>query len=74
MACGRCKLPYPEELLTQMFIGGQGYTEPVCGICALEISNELHGVVRKRFQGEMAEDMRQQAIRWRKQYERRQKR
>lgn len=76
MACERCQLPYPAELLTQMFIGNvdgkSGYTAPVCGICALEISNEIHGKngcrPRKRFDGEMAEEMRQGAIRWRKKH------
>lgn len=68
--CGRCKLPYPSELLVPMFIGGKdgGYTAPVCGICALEISNEMHGDNRKRFGGEMAEEMRQGALRWRRKH------
>lgn len=47
-----------------MFVNG-GYTKPVCGICALEITNQTHGSSLKRFRGESAEDMRKRAIRWR---------
>jgi hypothetical protein len=42
--------------------------KPVCGICALEIVNEVHGSKLKQFHGEMAEDSRQRAIRWRQQH------
>jgi hypothetical protein len=64
--CNRCKLWYPD-----------GYTSPVigilgincggvCGICALDITNEILGVEREKFNGEQAENMRQNAILWRK--------
>ena len=66
MTCTRCKLPYPNELVTQMFVNGE-YTN-VCGICALTISNELHGDDRKSFNGTQAEMMRQDAIEWRKKH------
>jgi hypothetical protein len=67
--CGKCKTNYPPELLSQMHIavpGTAGYTAPVCGICALDITNEVHGVIRSRFTGTIAEGMRQDAIKWRK--------
>lgn len=63
--CDRCRWKYPEEYLSQMFVG-KGYTKPICAICALEIANELCGVVQTSFQGETAEYMRQLAIEWRK--------
>jgi len=67
MACSRCKLPYPAELVVPMFVntgGSSGYLH-VCGICALEVSNNLHGENRTKFDGEQAEDKRQDAIMWR---------
>jgi hypothetical protein len=64
--CGECKWKYPEHLLNRMFIGGQGYTPPICAICALEITNKVHGANLKEFHGEIAEHMRQLAIQWRK--------
>jgi hypothetical protein len=69
--CGVCKTSYPPELLSQMHLAtpdGGGYTAPVCGICALDLSNQLHaatGVIRSRFTGTIAEGMRQDAIKWR---------
>jgi hypothetical protein len=70
MACAHCKLNYPDELLNPIFLGGagvkEGYTAPVCGICALEISNAFHGAARKRFDGQLAEESRQRAIEWRR--------
>jgi hypothetical protein len=65
MACDKCKLPYPDNLVATVMIGGT-YLKPVCGICALEITNEYHGVERKEFTGEVAEKMRRDAIRWRR--------
>lgn len=61
MKCNQCQWDYPDELLNNMFIDG-GYTKSICGICALELSNEITGVVRERFQGEMAEALRQKAL------------
>lgn len=64
IACTSCFTEYPEELVTQMFVNG-GYVK-VCGICALQISNEVHGTKRRKFDGEQAEQMRQRAILWRR--------
>lgn len=65
--CAECKWNYPEELLHQLYMGG-GYTKPMCGICALEVTNKLHGVKLNKFRGEMAEAARLDAIRWRKKH------
>jgi hypothetical protein len=66
-ACTCCLTQYPDELVTMMFVNGS-YTK-VCGICALQISNEIHGQQRRKFKGEQAERMRQSAIAWRKKQE-----
>lgn len=67
MACGQCRLPYPGHLLVPMMVQGE-YTPPICGICALDVTNAHHGSQLTRFQGEAAEDMRQRALRWRKKH------
>jgi hypothetical protein len=67
--CAECKWEYPDVgYLSQLFIGGKGYTKPICGLCALEISNRELGVNRKRFSGVMAEEHRQDAFHWRKKH------
>lgn len=66
MACTRCRLPYPAELVTATCVNG-AYVN-VCGICALDISNELHGDNRTEFHGEIAEWMRQDALDWRRRH------
>jgi hypothetical protein len=71
MKCGKCEVDYPTDLLSEMFVAdksGNGYTRPVCGICALEITNasvpkKFH---RREFLGVQAESMRLQAIEHRK--------
>jgi hypothetical protein len=63
-ACTRCLTSYPNKLVTQMFVNGR-YTM-VCGVCALIISNEVHGTRRRKFDGEQAELMRQRALAWRR--------
>ena len=62
--CGECGLEFPEEILSQMCVNG-GYTEPICGICALKISNEIHDrcLPRSKFDGPLAEHWRQEALR-----------
>lgn len=62
--CSCCKVNYPDGLVVLMMVNGE--RPLVCGICALDISNEAHGITRKRFDGEFAEDLRQQAIEFRK--------
>lgn len=65
--CGDCKFNYPNHLLSEMMING-GYTESICAICALIRSNEglPKKLQRTKFGGEMAEQMRLDAIEWRK--------
>jgi len=63
--CVDCGWQYPSPIyLSTMMVSGS-YTKPICGICALEISNRLHNISRTEFAGEMAELMRQKAISWR---------
>ena len=60
MKCEKCKFDYPRNLLSA-FRANKG-TAVVCGICALELKNAVHGTNDTEFVGEIAEDMRQQAI------------
>jgi hypothetical protein len=50
--CEECKFNYPKHLIS---VG-------ICGICALENSNRVHGIKRTKFNGEIAEEMRLGAI------------
>lgn len=65
MRCADCQWKYPEAFLSRMMIDGS-YTEPICGICALERANQVTGITRMFFQGERAESNRKSAIKWRK--------
>jgi hypothetical protein len=62
--CGNCKIKYPDELLSPGM--GLGTSDSMCGICALELSNKMLGINRTEFTGEIAEQMRLDAIEWRK--------
>jgi hypothetical protein len=64
MKCEECTVDYPSKLLSP-FSSSEGNRKYVCGICALELSNKIHGIVRTRFDGEHAESLRKQALRWR---------
>lgn len=65
MRCADCQWKYPDVLLSELMTN-EGYTDPICGICALEATNVISGIARKEFRGESAEALRQSAIRWRK--------
>lgn len=67
MRCADCQWKYPESILDHMMVGGI-YTDPICGLCALERANQVSGVKRKFFQGEQAEHNRLSAIRHRKRF------
>lgn len=54
--CVSCGVRYPSDILYFA----------TCGICALIISNRELGVSREKFDGEIAEQSRQDAINWRK--------
>lgn len=66
-ACGRCGWDYPVEILSTMI--GALIRSPVCGICALEMRNAIHGDRRKRWsEGSQAEWNRLDALDWRKKH------
>jgi len=65
MRCPECRYNYPVELLQAMFVQGR-YTQPICGICALEISNRVMGERRRTFTGPQAEAARREAVRLRR--------
>jgi hypothetical protein len=67
MTCPNCKWLYPAVYLHPMQTSA-GTIEPICGICALDLSNSVLGVKRKRFDGQMAEHLRRMAIDWRKRH------
>lgn len=63
--CGSCGYMYPCDILSPL-MSSDGNMGEVCGICALKMSNEILGIERDRFDGEMAEEMRLDAIEFRK--------
>jgi hypothetical protein len=65
MRCADCKWKYPDSFLNKMYVNG-AYTDPICGICALEKSNRASGMKRNKFQGEIAEGARISAVEWRR--------
>lgn len=67
MRCEECKITYPSDYTAPLVITREGLksTINVCGICALELTNKLHGLNRTEFGGEVAEEMRQRAVKWR---------
>lgn len=65
--CERCHWRYPARLLSPMQTS-KGNTGDICGICALEVSNEVLGFKREHFTGEYAEQLRQSAISWRRRH------
>lgn len=67
MKCEECKFDYPENLLAPITTSGESWGK-ICGICALEIGNRIHGIKLKRFTGPIAEKMRQAAIKWREEH------
>ena len=62
--CQKCKIEYPNGYLSPLITSKGSLL--VCGICALEIGNEVLGIKRKKFNGEEAERLRQMAIQYRK--------
>ncbi len=64
--CSECKIKYPDDVMLSPMLTSEGSTREVCGVCALEISNKIHGVEQNEFTGEMAEQARQDALAHRK--------
>jgi hypothetical protein len=60
--CSRCGYDYPEDVGLSRVSGTLSTRGPVCGICALEISNAAMGIKRTSFNGEMAEEYRLAAL------------
>jgi len=53
--CVECLEEFPDKILSPIIIIGKGDTGPVCGVCALKIRNETHGLHPDTpFQGEVA--------------------
>jgi hypothetical protein len=64
--CARCRVRYPTALLSPLMTAE---VEPaVCGICALAMMNQKRGSNDIELKGEIAEDLRQQAIAWRREH------
>lgn len=63
--CVECKCFYPGELLQPLTIcmgdGSTKTTAPICGLCALDLMNEVYGESRTHFDGKIAESLRQAA-------------
>lgn len=67
MRCAECKWNYPVTYLAVAHTS-KGNTGDICGICALEIGNKVLKIRRTEFTGEIAEEMRQNAIKWREKF------
>jgi hypothetical protein len=66
--CRRCRVRYPTALLSSPLIAEGELASTVCGICALALMNKRSGSKETRLEDEAAEDMRQQAIVWRREH------
>jgi protein-arginine kinase activator protein McsA len=67
--CDECHWDYPQFLLSAFVTNKETLSRKlVCGICALQLSNQLHGDNRVKFTGSEAERLRLRAINWRKQH------
>jgi hypothetical protein len=63
--CSQCGVKYPDELLTPKMTT-KGTFVDVCGICGLNLSNSILVVRQTKLDGEIAEQMRLDAIEFRK--------
>lgn len=55
--CCKCLEEFEDEWLHKMFISSEGYTEPLCGVCALEITRRIHNNPNMMFTGTQAKKM-----------------
>ncbi len=61
--CPKCGRPFPEHLIQQMMIDGAYLL--VCPLCALEITNEVHGLPPGTlFRGEQAKQNYDEALQY----------
>ena len=59
--CPQCSRAFPAELITAMCVNGDYVS--TCPLCALRITNELHGMPEGTpFRGEIAQEMHKQAV------------
>jgi hypothetical protein len=65
--CESCHWRYPHSMLSP-YHSSAGNLGPVCGICALLLSNRDLGMERTHFTGQFAEHMRQMALTWRERH------
>ncbi len=63
MKCEECKIDYPGDLVSVLTSSAGCFR--LCGICALEFTNRMHGIKRKCFRGEIAESLRRRALAFR---------
>ena len=68
MKCHKCDYDYPEDLVRPMIVYGEhlAVVLMLCGVCALNAKNELHGTDDDHFTAPEAERIRLLAIEWRK--------
>jgi hypothetical protein len=66
--CARCRVRYPTALLSPLGTDQEEAAQAVCGICALALMNQKRRSSDTRLKNEMAEDLRQQAIAWRREH------
>ena len=56
MKCSECQQKFPNDLVQPMCVNGDYIS--VCGVCALEIIRELHGIPSYEFcKGSIARDI-----------------
>lgn len=68
MKCHKCEYDYPDDLVRAMILhdGTIAIVIHVCGICALESKNRVHGTNDDHFDAPEAERVRLAAIEYRK--------
>lgn len=66
--CSKCQTDYPAGVPVREFRSNRPpYAKRLCGICALAMTNEIHGDNRKTFTlGSMAEEARLAAVKFKK--------
>lgn len=60
--CGTCGLDYPNHCVNALVTSQGNFL--LCGTCALEEVNRIHGTQMTRFHGEQAEQARLDSIAW----------
>jgi len=64
--CVECKEEFPSEILSPL-ITSEGNTGLLCGVCALKLRNELHGLpLNTPFKGEIAQWLHEKAMKIKK--------